>query len=83
MLPFISATSFNRSQLQPLLPLFESMPSDLHFTVPYLLSFVMGKYVFLSIHKLYCNTNVGMFYKISHDSFNDHGHFLGAVMLLL
>ncbi|KAL3516214.1 hypothetical protein ACH5RR_023116 [Cinchona calisaya] len=37
------ATSFNRSQLQPLLPLLEAMPKELHFTVPYLLSFVMGE----------------------------------------
>ncbi|KAI5676486.1 hypothetical protein M9H77_07436 [Catharanthus roseus] len=37
------ATSFNRSQLQPLLPLLESLPDQLHFTVPYLLSFVMGE----------------------------------------
>ncbi|XP_048133815.1 phytyl ester synthase 1, chloroplastic isoform X1 [Rhodamnia argentea] len=36
------ATSFGRSQLQPLLPLLEAMPDGLHFTVPYLLSFVMG-----------------------------------------
>ncbi|CAA2989926.1 acyltransferase At1g54570, chloroplastic [Olea europaea subsp. europaea] len=36
------ATSFGRSQLQPLLPLFEALPDELHATVPYLLSFVMG-----------------------------------------
>ncbi|XP_050384111.1 phytyl ester synthase 1, chloroplastic [Argentina anserina] len=36
------ATSFDRSQLQPLLPLLEAMPEELHITVPYLLSFVMG-----------------------------------------
>ncbi|XP_056168192.1 phytyl ester synthase 1, chloroplastic-like isoform X2 [Syzygium oleosum] len=36
------ATSFGRSQLQPLLPLLEAMPDGLHFTVPYLLSFVVG-----------------------------------------
>ncbi|KAK3418455.1 hypothetical protein EUGRSUZ_H04411 [Eucalyptus grandis] len=36
------ATSFGRSQLQPLLPLLEAMPAELHFTVPYLLRFVMG-----------------------------------------
>ncbi|KAL3728172.1 hypothetical protein ACJRO7_032859 [Eucalyptus globulus] len=36
------ATSFGRSQLQPLLPLLEAMPDELHFTVPYLLRFVMG-----------------------------------------
>ncbi|XAR54563.1 Diacylglycerol O-acyltransferase [Bertholletia excelsa] len=37
------ATSFGRSQLQPLLPLLEALPDGLHFTVPYLLSFVMGE----------------------------------------
>lgn len=37
------ATSFGRSQLQPLFPLLEAMPDVLHQTVPYLLSFVMGE----------------------------------------
>lgn len=41
---FFSATSFGRSQLQPLLPLLEALPNELHNTVPYLLSFVMGIY---------------------------------------
>ncbi|KAA8545000.1 hypothetical protein F0562_019783 [Nyssa sinensis] len=36
------ATSFGRSQLQPMLPLLEDLPDGLHATVPYLLSFVMG-----------------------------------------
>ncbi|XP_073106020.1 phytyl ester synthase 1, chloroplastic isoform X2 [Elaeis guineensis] len=36
------ATSFAKSQLQPLLPVLEALPSNLHITVPYLLSFVMG-----------------------------------------
>ncbi|RCV25432.1 hypothetical protein SETIT_5G166000v2 [Setaria italica] len=36
------ATSFARTPLQPILPLLESMPSEFHVTVPYLLSFVMG-----------------------------------------
>ncbi|XP_044970400.1 acyltransferase-like protein At1g54570, chloroplastic [Hordeum vulgare subsp. vulgare] len=36
------ATSFARTPLQPILPLLEAMPSDLHVTVPYLLSFVMA-----------------------------------------
>ncbi|CAI9784536.1 unnamed protein product [Fraxinus pennsylvanica] len=36
------ATSFGRSQLQPLLPLLEALPDELHTTVPYLLSFIMG-----------------------------------------
>ncbi|XP_075522830.1 phytyl ester synthase 1, chloroplastic-like isoform X1 [Primulina tabacum] len=36
------ATSFGRSQLQPLFPLLEALPNELHITVPYLLSFVMG-----------------------------------------
>ncbi|XP_004494663.1 phytyl ester synthase 1, chloroplastic [Cicer arietinum] len=36
------ATSFGRSQLQPLLPILEALPDELHVTVPFLLSFVMG-----------------------------------------
>ncbi|KAF0908349.1 hypothetical protein E2562_024759 [Oryza meyeriana var. granulata] len=36
------ATSFAKTPLQPILPVLEAMPSDLHVTVPYLLSFVMG-----------------------------------------
>ncbi|KAH7865461.1 hypothetical protein Vadar_007036 [Vaccinium darrowii] len=36
------ATSFGRSQLQPLFPLLEALPDGLHVTVPYLLSSVMG-----------------------------------------
>jgi hypothetical protein len=38
----VPATSFAKTPLQPILPLLEAMPSDLHVTVPYLLSFVMG-----------------------------------------
>ncbi|XP_023537146.1 acyltransferase-like protein At1g54570, chloroplastic [Cucurbita pepo subsp. pepo] len=37
------ATSFGRSQLQPLLPLLGAMPDALHETVLYLLSFVVGE----------------------------------------
>ncbi|KAI8029291.1 Acyltransferase-like protein [Camellia lanceoleosa] len=36
------ASSFGWSQLLPLFPLLEAMPNELHITVPYLLSFVMG-----------------------------------------
>lgn len=36
------ATSFNKSQLQPILPLLEVMPTEFHVTVPYLLSSIMG-----------------------------------------
>jgi pimeloyl-ACP methyl ester carboxylesterase len=36
------ATSFAKTPLQPILPVLEAMPSELHVTVPYLLSFVMG-----------------------------------------
>ncbi|KAI9098966.1 hypothetical protein K1719_024733 [Acacia pycnantha] len=36
------ATSFGRSQLQPLFPILEAMPNELHAAVPFLLSFVMG-----------------------------------------
>ncbi|XP_062143471.1 phytyl ester synthase 1, chloroplastic isoform X1 [Alnus glutinosa] len=36
------ATSFGRSQLQPLFPILEAMPDGLHSAVPYLLSTIMG-----------------------------------------
>ncbi|XP_043709201.1 acyltransferase-like protein At1g54570, chloroplastic isoform X2 [Telopea speciosissima] len=36
------ATSFGKSQLQPLLPVLKALPDELHITVPYLLSFIMG-----------------------------------------
>ncbi|TYK18392.1 acyltransferase-like protein [Cucumis melo var. makuwa] len=37
------ATSFGRSQLQPLFPFLGAMPDVLHETVPYVLSFIMGE----------------------------------------
>ncbi|KAH9603964.1 hypothetical protein KSS87_023567 [Heliosperma pusillum] len=37
------ATSVNRSQLKPFFPILESLPDELHGTVPYLLSFIMGE----------------------------------------
>ncbi|GLT95241.1 hypothetical protein SLE2022_129340 [Rubroshorea leprosula] len=36
------ATSYGRSQLQPLIPFLEALPDGLHNTVPYLLSLVIG-----------------------------------------
>ncbi|KAK7337858.1 hypothetical protein VNO77_18446 [Canavalia gladiata] len=36
------ATSFGRSQLQPLFPILEVLPDELHVSVPFLLSFIMG-----------------------------------------
>ncbi|KAF9670049.1 hypothetical protein SADUNF_Sadunf13G0028100 [Salix dunnii] len=36
------ATSFDRSQLRPLFPLWEVLPDELYDAVPYLLRFVMG-----------------------------------------
>ncbi|KAK8633797.1 hypothetical protein V6N13_014633 [Hibiscus sabdariffa] len=36
------ATSFGRSLLQPLFPILEAVHSELHVTIPYLLSLVMG-----------------------------------------
>ncbi|CAI0432370.1 unnamed protein product [Linum tenue] len=36
------ATSFTRSQIQPLLPVLEAMPNEFHSVVPYLLSGIMG-----------------------------------------
>ncbi|KAG9457589.1 hypothetical protein H6P81_002097 [Aristolochia fimbriata] len=43
------ATSFGNSQLQPVLPFLESLPKELHVTVPYLLSFIMGDPVKLAM----------------------------------
>ncbi|XP_021282982.1 acyltransferase-like protein At1g54570, chloroplastic [Herrania umbratica] len=37
------ATSFGRSQLQPLLPILKAFPHELHVTIPYILSLVMGE----------------------------------------
>uniref|UniRef100_A0A2P2KQN4 Catalytic n=1 Tax=Rhizophora mucronata TaxID=61149 RepID=A0A2P2KQN4_RHIMU len=39
------ATSFGRSQLQPLFPILEALPNELHIAVPYLLSFVLGSMI--------------------------------------
>ncbi|OMO98926.1 Diacylglycerol acyltransferase [Corchorus olitorius] len=36
------ATSFVRSQLQPLFPILKAYPEEFHVTIPYLLSLVMG-----------------------------------------
>ncbi|TKY61425.1 Acyltransferase protein [Spatholobus suberectus] len=36
------ATSFGQSQLQPLFPILEVLPDELHVAVPFLLSFIMG-----------------------------------------
>ncbi|KAK6928574.1 Diacylglycerol acyltransferase [Dillenia turbinata] len=36
------ATSFNKSQLQPLIPLLELMPNELHFGIPLTLSLMTG-----------------------------------------
>lgn len=38
----IPATSFGRSQLQPIFPLLEALPEELQVAVPYLLSGIMG-----------------------------------------
>lgn len=43
---FLIATSLERSQLKPLFPILDALPDELHNTVPYLLSFVMGMYHF-------------------------------------
>ena len=39
---FNLATSFGSSQLQPFLPILDSLPNELHAAVPYMLSFIMG-----------------------------------------
>ncbi|KAK7397268.1 hypothetical protein VNO78_18435 [Psophocarpus tetragonolobus] len=36
------ATSFGQSQLQPLFPILEALPDELHVAIPFLLSFIMG-----------------------------------------
>ncbi|KAM7511780.1 hypothetical protein LguiB_010655 [Lonicera macranthoides] len=36
------ATSIERSQIQPLVPILEALPDELHAAVPYLLSFITG-----------------------------------------
>ncbi|KOM52922.1 hypothetical protein LR48_Vigan09g158100 [Vigna angularis] len=36
------ATSFGQSQLQPLFPILEALPDELHVAVPFVLSFIMG-----------------------------------------
>lgn len=41
-LPFLSATSFGKSQLKTFLTVLDTMPKELHITFPYLLSFVVG-----------------------------------------
>ncbi|GAB4835923.1 mRNA-binding ribosome synthesis protein [Ancistrocladus abbreviatus] len=37
-----TATSLESSQLRPFFPLLEDFPDELHTTIPYLLSFIMG-----------------------------------------
>jgi len=39
----MTATSFGQSQLQPLFPILEALPDELHVAVPFVLSFIMGK----------------------------------------
>ncbi|CAA7398460.1 unnamed protein product [Spirodela intermedia] len=46
------ATSVGRSQLQPFFPILESIPNELHVTVPYLLSFIMGDPVKMAMANL-------------------------------
>lgn len=77
---FILATSFGRSQLQPLFPILEAVPDGLHSAVPYLLSSIMGTDLLLSclivtyfqhVEKLdnHCYlTDFGVFNWISHSS---------------
>ncbi|KAL8166415.1 hypothetical protein V2J09_007914 [Rumex salicifolius] len=43
------ATPVERSQLQPLFPVLEALPDELHIAVPYLLSFVMGEPVKMAL----------------------------------
>ncbi|KAF9681672.1 hypothetical protein SADUNF_Sadunf05G0026300 [Salix dunnii] len=56
------ATSFERSQLQPLLPLSEAWPGGLYNAVPYLLSFIIGDPVKMARvnieHRLPCRLQI-------------------------
>lgn len=42
-------TSFNRSQLQPILPVLQAIPSELYNFIPYGLSFIMGDPVLMAL----------------------------------
>lgn len=46
------ATSFNRSQLQPFLPVLKNLPLELYNIVPYVLSFIMGDPVLMALAKV-------------------------------
>ncbi|KAG0621272.1 hypothetical protein M758_3G006800 [Ceratodon purpureus] len=51
------ATSFDRSQLQPLFPLLQATPSQLFGVVPYLLSFIMGDPIKMAEAKVKMNAS--------------------------
>lgn len=55
----VSATSFGRSQLQPIFPLLEALPEELQVAIPYLLSGVMGNLWVDNEQKLPCVLAVG------------------------
>lgn len=58
---FHLATSFGKSYLQPLLPILDALPDELHVTVCYLLSLIMGNMIFVfkpfDIHLFICKVN--------------------------
>ncbi|KAL0005711.1 hypothetical protein SO802_013272 [Lithocarpus litseifolius] len=61
------ATSFGRSQLQPLFPILEAMPDGLHSAVPYLLSSIMGDPVKMAAVNIESNFPPGQrFERLSH-----------------
>ncbi|CDP08596.1 unnamed protein product [Coffea canephora] len=61
----------SKSQLQSLLPFLEAIPNELHFTVPYLLIFVLGKFVLFKYTSLLFNC-LSIECEILHGLFTDH-----------
>eukprot|EP00249_Psilotum_nudum_P022181 c28408_g1_i2 orf=78-2234(+) len=49
------ATCFDRSQLQPLLPLLHMLPNELYHTMPYLLSFTIGNPILMAMVNVQTN----------------------------
>lgn len=62
------ATSFGRSQLQPLFPMLEVLPDELHVTVPFLLGFIMGDPVKMASVKI--GNNIPPTKKVEQLSYN-------------
>ncbi|KAI3690361.1 hypothetical protein L2E82_48375 [Cichorium intybus] len=67
----ISATSFDMSQLQPIFPYLEFMPDTLYLTIPYLLSFVMGDPIKMSMGLSDINLRLTLLWKLKILKFAD------------